>query len=85
MESLIEKYGEDVVLEKFKSKAQLRYLYAKHPKIATSWMGKHKKGEVERLPNRKHPKNPDSPKRNVPQKYLNDKSVRSALKSLENR
>ena len=75
---------EDVVLEKFKSKAQLRYLYAKEPKIAGKWMGKHRKGEIERLPNRKHPKNPDSPRRNVPQKYLKNKSVRNALKSLGN-
>jgi len=84
LEALIEKYGEKVVLEKFQSKAQLRYLYAKEPKIAKSWRKKHRKGEIERLPNRKHPKNPDSPRRNVPQKYLNDKSVRSALKSLGN-
>ena len=84
LEALIEKLGEDVVLEKFKSKAQLRYLYAKEPKIAGKWMGKHRKGEIERLPNRKHPKNPDSPRRNVPQKYLRNKSVRNALKSLGN-
>jgi hypothetical protein len=84
LEALIEKHGEEVVLEKFKSKAQLRYLYAKEPKIAKSWRKKHRKGEIERLPNRKHPKNSDSPRRNVPQKYLNDKSVRNALKSLGN-
>ena len=85
LEGLVEKYGESVVLEKFKSKAQLRFLYAKEPKVAKSWRKKHRKGEIERLPNRIHPKDPDSPKRNVPQKYLNDKSVRNALKSLGSR
>ena len=85
LEALVEKYGESVVLEKFKSKAQLRFLYAKEPKVAKSWRKKHRKGEIERLPNRIHPKNPDSPKRKVPQKYLNDKSVRNALKSLGSR
>lgn len=85
LESLIEKYGEEVVLEKFKSKAQLRYLYSKHPKIATSWMGKHKKGEVERLPNRLHPRKPGVRVHKVADKYKNNKSVRNALKSLGNR
>jgi|TARA_B110000908_G_C10230843_1_gene440498 hypothetical protein len=85
LEALIEKYGEETVLEKFKSKAQLRYLYSKHPKIATSWMAKHKKGEVERLPNRKHPRKPGTRTHKVATKHQNNKSVRGALKSLGNR
>ena len=85
LEALIEKYGEETVLEKFKSKAQLRYLYSKHPKIAKSWMGKHNKGEVERLPNRLHPRKPGSRTHKVADKHKNIKSVRGALKSLGNR
>ena len=85
LEALLEKYGEDVLLEKFKSKAQLRYLYSKHPKIAQSWMGKHRKGEVERLPNRLHPRKPGVRVHKVAEKHKNNKSVRNALKSLGNR
>ena len=81
-EVLSEAYGEDILLEKFKSKAQLRFLFSKHPKIAGKWLSKHRKGEVERLPNRIHPKDPTHPKRKVAQKYMNNKSVRNALKTL---
>jgi hypothetical protein len=84
LEALIEKYGEDIVLEKFKSKAQLRYLYSKHPKIATSWMSKHRKGEIERLPNRLHAKKPGIRTHTVADKYKNNKSVRGAIASLGN-
>ena len=85
-EVLCEKYGEVAILEKFASKAQLRYLFAKEPKIATKWIAKHRKGEVERLPNRIHPKDASSPKRKVPAKYRNKyKSVNTALKSLGDR
>ena len=85
-EVLCEKYGEVAILEKFSSKAQLRYLFTKEPKIAKSWMGKHRKGEIERLPNRLHPRDASSPKRDVPQKYRNKyKSVNNAVKSLGNR
>ena len=85
LEVLIEKYGEEALLEKFKSKAQLRYLYSKHPKIAQSWMGKHRKGEVERLPNRLHPRKPGVRVHKVAEKHKNNKSVRNALKTLGNR
>ena len=85
-EVLCEKYGEVATLEKFASKAQLRFLFSKEPKIATSWIAKHKKGEIERLPNRKHPRDASSPKRKVPEKYRNKyKSVNTALKSLGDR
>ena len=85
-EVLCEKYGEGAILEKFSSKAQLRYLFTKEPKIAKSWMGKHRKGEIERLPNRLHPKDSTSPKRVVPQKYRNKyKSVDNVVKSLGDR
>jgi len=84
-EVIIEYYGEERILEKFESKAQLRFLFSKHPKVAQKWMGKHRKGEIERLPNRKHPRKPGVRVHKVDNKYKNNDSVRNALKSLGNR
>ena len=37
----------------FRSKAQQRYLFSKHPRMAKKWAGEMKKGAIKRLPERK--------------------------------